>query len=217
MADFEQDRTAAGAAANAAAASSCGYGSFEEIREAIIADPQNADYTARGIGPLYTAGPDARVVIVGQAPGRAAQETRVPWNDQSGDRLRSWLGMGRETFYDPRRVALLPMDFYYPGTGKGGDLPPRKGFAEKWHPALLALMPEVRLTVLVGRYANGRYLRLKSSDSLTDAVRGYGSYLPRFFPLVHPSPRNQLWMKRNPWFEEDVLPALKARVAEALG
>lgn len=192
-------------------------GGFDEIYQAIRSDPQNASYTERGIDPLYTAGPDARVCVIGQAPGRAAEESRIPWNDASGDRLRSWLGIDRETFYDPARVALLPMDFYYPGKGKSGDLPPRKGFAEKWHPALLALMPDIHLTVLIGRYANGRYLGFKSSDSLTDAVRGYAGYLPRFFPLVHPSPRNQLWMKRNPWFEAEVLPALKERVAEALG
>lgn len=197
---------------------------FARVFQAIRDDEQNAGYTARGIDPLYTAGAHARIVIVGQAPGRIAQDTRIPWNDQSGDRLRAWLDMDRATFYDPERVAIVPMDFYFPGSGKGGDLAPRQGFAERWHPILLSMMPEVRLMVLVGSYAVRHYLRLPSSARLTDVVRGYrdvlasgGSGEPRRFPLVHPSPRNQLWLKRNPWFETDVLPDLRREVREALG
>jgi uracil-DNA glycosylase len=192
------------------------YMGFDEIYQAIRADEQNRDYTQRGIDPLYTASSTSRLVIIGQAPGRVAQETRMPWNDKSGDRLREWLGIDRATFYDPSAVALLPMDFYYPGKGKSGDLPPRQGFAEKWHPALLAMMPQVRLTVLVGSYATRRYLQLPSSAKLTDVVHDCADYLPRFFPLVHPSPRNRLWMSRNPWFETDVLPRLRNEVAAAL-
>lgn len=189
---------------------------FADVFQAIRDDEQNRDYTERGIDPLFTAGSHARIVIVGQAPGRIAQDTRIPWNDKSGDRLRDWLGIDRETFYDPQRVSIMPMDFYFPGAGKSGDLPPRKGFAEKWHPVLLARMPEVRLTVLVGNYATRRYLHLSSKDRLTDVVRGYKTYLPEYFPLVHPSPRNQIWLRKNPWFEEDVLPDLRDRVADAL-
>lgn len=114
---------------------------FLAIFNAIKADGANADYTKRGIDPLYSVGAGARIVVIGQAPGAVAEETRIPWNDKSGERLRDWLGVSRETFYDPERVALLPMDFYFPGHGRSGDLPPRKGFAEQWHPALLALMP----------------------------------------------------------------------------
>ena len=189
---------------------------FDSVFQAIRADEQNGEFTRQGIDPLYTASATSRLVIIGQAPGRVAQETRIPWNDKSGDRLRSWLGIDRVTFYDPSAVALLPMDFYYPGKGKSGDLPPRRGFAEKWHPVLLGMMPQVRLTVLVGSYATRRYLELSSSAKLTDVVRNYADYLPRFFPLVHPSPRNQLWMSRNPWFETDVLPRLRSEVASAL-
>ena len=190
---------------------------FLAIFNAIKADGANADYTKRGIDPLYSVGAGARIVVIGQAPGAVAEETRIPWNDKSGERLRDWLGVSRETFYDPERVALLPMDFYFPGHGRSGDLPPRKGFAEQWHPALLALMPNVRLTVLVGAYAVRRYLHLKNSDSLTTVVRDYDAYIGRgVFPLVHPSPRNQLWMSRNPWFEAETLPALKAQVNAAL-
>lgn len=189
---------------------------FDNIFQAIRADEQNGEFTRQGIDPLYTASATSRLVIIGQAPGRVAQETRIPWNDKSGDRLRDWLGIDRATFYDPSAVALLPMDFYYPGKGKSGDLPPRRGFAEKWHPVLLGMMPQVRLTVLVGSYATRRYLELSSLAKLTDVVRNYADYLPRFFPLVHPSPRNQLWMSRNPWFETDVLPRLRSEVASAL-
>lgn len=189
---------------------------FDSVFQAIRADEQNGEFTRQGIDPLYTASATSRLVIIGQAPGRVAQETRIPWNDKSGDRLRDWLGIDRATFYDPSAVALLPMDFYYPGKGKSGDLPPRRGFAEKWHPVLLGMMPQVRLTVLVGSYATRRYLELSSSAKLTDVVSNYADYLPRFFPLVHPSPRNQLWMSRNPWFETDVLPRLRSEVASAL-
>lgn len=190
---------------------------FNSVFQAIRADEQNESFTRQGIDPLYTASAMSRLVVIGQAPGRVAQETRIPWNDKSGDRLREWLGIDRATFYDPSLVALLPMDFYYPGKGKSGDLPPRRGFAEKWHPALLGMMPQVRLTVLVGSYATRRYLGLPSSAKLTDVVRGYETYLPKYFPLVHPSPRNQLWMSKNPWFETDVLPRLREEVASALG
>ena len=189
---------------------------FDSVFQAIRADEQNGEFTRQGIDPLYTASATSRLVIIGQAPGRVAQETRIPWNDKSGDRLRDWLGIARATFYDPSVVALLPMDFYYPGKGKSGDLPPRRGFAERWHPVLLGMMPQVLLTVLVGSYATRRYLELSSSARLTDVVRNYVDYLPRFFPLVHPSPRNQLWMSRNPWFETDVLPRLRSEVASAL-
>lgn len=196
---------------------------FEGVYQAIREDEQNAAYTAQGVDPLYTAGEHARIVIIGQAPGRIAQETHKAWNDKSGDRLRDWLGMDRDTFYDPQRVSILPMDFYFPGAGKGGDLPPRKGFAEKWHPMLLGMMPEVRLVVLVGTYAVHHYLHLPASAKLTDIVHDYRSVLgegkpgeARCFPLVHPSPRNQLWLKRNPWFESDVLPDLRQEVSAAL-
>lgn len=189
---------------------------FDGVFQAIKADPQNAEYTAAGIDPLYSVAADARVMVIGQAPGRIAQDTRIPWNDKSGDRLRDWMGVDRSTFYDSHQVAIVPMDFYFPGKGKGGDLPPRKGFAEKWHPVLLGMMPQVRLTVLVGTYAVHRYLGLKQSVPLTGVVRDWQRWQPEYFPLVHPSPRNQLWMKKNPWFEEETLPALRTAVAEAL-
>ncbi|MBS5340431.1 MAG: uracil-DNA glycosylase family protein [Actinomyces sp. oral taxon 181] len=190
---------------------------FQEVAEAIKKDPENASFTKRGIDPLFFAGPECRIMIVGQAPGRVAEESGIVWNDRSGDRLRDWMGIDRDTFYNSGKLAIVPMDFYFPGTGKSGDLPPRKDFADKWHPRLLELMPDLKLTLLVGSYATKRYLKLKSSASLTQVVKDYRDYLPEFFPLVHPSPRNQIWMKKNPWFNETVIPDLQKLVAQIMG
>ena len=189
---------------------------FKAIAEEIQKDPENASFTKRGIDPLFFAGPDCRIMIVGQAPGRVAEESGIVWNDRSGDRLRDWMGIDRDTFYNSGKLAIVPMDFYFPGTGKSGDLPPRKDFADKWHPRLLELMPDLKLTILVGSYATKRYLKLKSSASLTQVVKDYHDYLPEFFPLVHPSPRNQIWMKKNPWFDQTVIPDLQELVAQIM-
>ena len=189
---------------------------FKAIAEEIRKDPENASFTKRGIDPLFFAGPECRIMIVGQAPGRVAEESGNVWNDRSGDRLREWMGIDRDTFYNSGKLAIVPMDFYFPGTGKSGDLPPRKDFADKWHPRLLELMPDLKLTILVGSYATKRYLQLKSSTSLTQVVKDYRDYLPEFFPLVHPSPRNQIWMKKNPWFDQTVIPDLQELVAQIM-
>lgn len=189
---------------------------FKAIAEEIRKDPENASFAKRGIDPLFFAGPECRIMIVGQAPGRVAEESGIVWNDRSGDRLRDWMGINRDTFYNSGKLAIVPMDFYFPGTGKSGDLPPRKDFADKWHPRLLELMPDLKLTILVGSYATKRYLKLKSSASLTQVVKDYRDYLPEFFPLVHPSPRNQIWMKKNPWFDQTVIPDLQELVAQII-
>ncbi|WP_279580624.1 uracil-DNA glycosylase family protein [Fodinicola feengrottensis] len=156
-------------------------------------------------------------MIIGQAPGKRAQESRKPWNDPSGDKLRSWLGVTDEEFYDPKLIALLPMDFYYHGKGDHGDLPPRKEFAPKWHPRILAELPHRRLTILIGSYAQNYYLRDRLKPNLTQTVKAYQEYLPDIIPLVHPSPLNFRWQTRNPWFESDVIPVLQERVRAALG
>lgn len=189
---------------------------FEQIRQAIEQDPANANFTRQGIKPLYSACPTARINIIGQAPGRRAEEKGIFWDDPSGDRLRAWLGVTRDEFYHSGIFAILPMDFYFPGKGKSGDLPPRRDFAAKWHPQLLELMPDIQLTILIGAYANRHYLGLKSTTRLTEVVRNYQQYLPEYFPLVHPSPRNQIWMKKNPWFARNVLPDLQSRVHEIM-
>ena len=189
---------------------------IEAIRTAIVDDPMNAGMKARGYEPVYTAGPRAKIAIIGQAPGSKAQLTMKPWNDASGEQLRKWLGVTDEQFYDPNIISLIPMDFYYPGKGAHGDLPPRVGFADKWHPQLLELMPDIELTILIGAYSQKHYLAKNAHKNLTETVRAYTEYLPDYFPLVHPSPLNFRWQKKNPWFEKEVVPALLARVNSIL-
>jgi len=189
---------------------------FKEIFEAIKADPQNKKYTNEGIEPLYSVHKEAKICIIGQAPGIRAQESRLFWNDPSGDRLRDWLGIDRTTFYESNKISILPLDFYFPGKGKSGDLPPRAGFAQKWHKALLEEMPEIELFILVGSYAITYYLNLKSSAKTTEVIRNFEAYLPKYFPLVHPSPRNNIWLAKNLWFEPELLPELKKRVAQLI-
>jgi len=189
---------------------------LKEIFEAIKADPQNINYTNKGIEPLYSVHKEAKICIIGQAPGIRAQESRLFWNDPSGERLRDWLGIDRETFYQSNKISILPLDFYFPGKGKSGDLPPRKGFAEKWHEQLLQQMPEIELFVLVGSYAIKYYLNLKSSAKTTEVIRDFEKYLPKYFPLIHPSPRNNIWLAKNPWFEPQLVPELQKRIAQLM-
>lgn len=190
--------------------------SFENLRAAIVDDPDNAWAQRLGYSPLYAAGPHARIAVIGQAPGRKAQESGIAWNDASGLTLFEWLGVTEEQFRDPDVFAILPMDFYYPGKGKTGDLPPRKGFADRWHLPLLSLMPDIRLTLLIGGYAQQHYLAQRAKQNLTETVHAFQEYLPDFLPLVHPSPLNFRWQSRNPWFAADVLPVVRATVATAL-
>ncbi|MEV4175418.1 uracil-DNA glycosylase family protein [Nonomuraea sp. NPDC049709] len=187
---------------------------LERIRSEIAADPDNAWAAAANYQPIYVADTAARIAIVGQAPGRKAQESGIPWNDASGARLIDWLGIDETTFRDPSRFALLPMDFYYPGKGRHGDLPPRRDFAARWHPRILQAMPRIQLTLLIGSYAQQHYLGTR--ESLTAAVRRFADFLPAVLPLVHPSPLNFRWLAKNPWFEAEVLPQLRQCVRAAL-
>lgn len=170
------------------------------------------DLLPLGPRPVLRAHAQARVLIVGQAPGVRVHQTGIPWNDPSGDRLRDWLGVDRDTFYDETRFAIIPMGYCYPGKGPRGDLPPRRECAELWLPRLLAELPRVELTLLVGQYAQAHYLGRRRKASLAATVRAYAEYLPQYFPLPHPSPRNIGWRLRHPWFERDVLPTLRAAV-----
>ncbi|MCE3057596.1 uracil-DNA glycosylase family protein [Aggregatibacter actinomycetemcomitans] len=188
---------------------------FTQIKHAIMSDLQNQSFTERGIEPLFAAPTGARINVVGQAPGVKAEQTRLYWNDKSGDRLREWLDVDRETFYHSGLFAVLPMDFYYPGKGKSGDLPPRKGFAEKWHPSILTGLPNIELTIVIGQYAQQYYLP-QNKRNVTETVKNYCEFLPHFLPLVHPSPRNQLWLAKNPWFMQDVVPTLQQLVKQIL-
>lgn len=189
---------------------------FQEIKHQIIADPMNEAFTSRNVEPLFRASKDARIAVISQAPGRKTEETNLIWNDLSGDRLREWMGISRDVFYETSAIAHVPMDFYYPGKAKSGDKPPRKGFAEKWHPLLMEEMPNIETIIVVGGYAQKYYLGKKREKTLTETVRQFEQYLPEYLPLVHPSPLNLGWMKKNPWFEEEVLPVLRTLVKSKL-
>ncbi|MGH8667873.1 MAG: uracil-DNA glycosylase family protein [Burkholderiales bacterium] len=162
--------------------------------------------------PIFLVGRSARLLVVGQAPGRRVHQTGIPWNDPSGDVLREWLALEREAFYDTARIAIVPAGLCYPGTLDGADLPPCRECAPAWQPRFRAALPGVRLTLLVGSYAQAYYLKDRRKRSLRETVRAYRDYLPEFFVLPHPSWRNKLWLRNNPWFAEDVIPALRRRV-----
>ena len=190
--------------------------SFDQLLAEIRACQLCAGQLPLGPRPVLQASPSARILIAGQAPGRKVHETGIPFDDASGDRLRAWLGIDRATFYDAGQVAILPMGFCYPGTGRSGDLPPRPECAVAWREKVLKRLRKVELTLLVGQYALDWHLGERGQGSLTETVRAWRDYAPGLLPLPHPSPRNQLWLKRNPWFEAEVLPELRARVAAIL-
>ena len=162
--------------------------------------------------PIFRVGKAARLLIVGQAPGRRVHETGIPWNDPSGEVLRAWLALEREAFYDTSRIAIVPVGLCYPGTVDGADLPPCRECAPLWQPRFRAALPDIRLTLLVGAYAQAFYLQGRRKRTLAETVRAWRDYTPEFFPLPHPSWRNIGWLARNPWFAKDVLPALRRRV-----
>ncbi|HUL07998.1 MAG TPA: uracil-DNA glycosylase family protein [Candidatus Acidoferrum sp.] len=166
-----------------------------------------------GPRPVLRVNPSARLLIIGQAPGTKVHETGIPWNDRSGERLRDWLQLDRDTFYDAKRIAIMPMGFCYPGVdANGGDRPPRKECAPLWHGRVLALLPRIELTLLVGGYAQKHYLGDRCAASMTETVQAWREHAPRFIPLPHPSWRNTGWLKRNSWFEAELLRELRGRV-----
>jgi uracil-DNA glycosylase len=168
--------------------------------------------------PVVRLAPTARILVMGQAPGRRVHETGVPWNDASGDRLRDWMGLDRDAFYDTAGIAIVPAGFCYPGTdARGGDRPPRPECAPLWHPRLKGFLTEIRLTLLVGSYAQRLELGRARQTSLTETVRRWREYGPDVIPLPHPSWRNTAWIRRNPWFEAELLPELRARVRQLVG
>lgn len=169
-----------------------------------------------GPRPVLAAHAGSRILIVGQAPGVRVHNSGVPWNDPSGERLRDWMGVSREQFYDETKIAIVPMGFCYPGTGKSGDLPPRPECAPLWHERILNELPNIRFTLLIGRYAQSWYLGKQGQSTLTRTVAAWKDYTPKFLPMPHPSPRNNRWLKTNPWFEKDVIPYLKRRVRQML-
>ncbi len=177
-----------------------------------------AEHLPLGPRPVLRARESARLLIVGQAPGTRVHETGVPWNDPSGDRLRHWLGLDREAFYDEARIAIVPMGLCYPGRDpRGGDMPPRPECAPLWHPPLRAALPGIELTLLVGSYAQRYYLGKSRKASMSETVRAWRDTLPEVLPLPHPSWRNTAWLRKNPWFEADLVPVLRQRVAALAG
>lgn len=162
--------------------------------------------------PIVRPSRKAKILIIGQAPGTKVHETSISWNDASGNKLREWMGIDRNVFYNIEKIAIMPMGFCYPGKGKSGDLPPRPECAPQWHESLLALMPQIELVLLIGMYAQKYYLQTERKSNLTETVKAWKQYSPRYLPMPHPSPRNKLWLKKNEWFERDVVPVLKRRV-----
>ncbi len=188
---------------------------FDQLVQQVRACTLCKDVLLEGPRPVVQLSRSSRILVVGQAPGRKVHETGIPFNDPSGDRLRQWMGVDREQFYNEEQVAILPMGFCFPGTGKSGDLPPRPECAETWREALLARLDKVELTLVIGQYAQAWHLP-DSRKSVTDNVKAWREYWPGLLPMPHPSPRNIRWLKSNPWFEQEVIPRLQARIGELL-
>ena len=182
---------------------------LHEIRECRLC----AEHLPLGPRPVLAAHPYSKIAIIGQAPGTAVHASGIPWDDPSGRRLREWLGVDDATFYEAQQFAIIPMGFCYPGKGKSGDLPPRPECAPQWHSSLMNQLPKLQLILLIGGYAQKHYL---GTTHLTETVKNYSEYHPEYFPLPHPSPRNNIWIKKHPWFEQDVIPALRERVHQIL-
>lgn len=187
---------------------------FDTLKTGIQKCQLCKEHLPMGPRPVIQIDPQARILIAGQAPGRKVHETGIPFNDQSGNRLRDWMGIDKNIFYDKKRVAILPMGFCFPGTGKSGDLPPRKECADKWRKSVLQQLSNIQLTLLIGQYAMQWHLGKQMHKNLTDTVRNWSNYPSNVFPLPHPSPRNYGWLKKNPWFEAEVLPKLKVRIEQ---
>jgi uracil-DNA glycosylase len=166
--------------------------------------------------PIISVSTTSKIIIIGQAPGRIVHKTGIPWNDKSGDNLREWLAVDESQFYDTNIFGIMPMGFCYPGTGKSGDLPPRVECAPLWHQPIFDQFNAVELVILIGQYAQQYYLKDKAKSTLTETVKNYIEYLPKFFVLPHPSPRNNIWMAKNKWFQEEVLPTLRKEISKIM-
>lgn len=189
---------------------------FETLIEAVKACTICAAHLPLGPRPVFQIHPKARILVAGQAPGRKVHETGIPFNDPSGDRLRNWMGIGRDIFYDPQTIAILPMGFCFPGTGKSGDLPPRPECAVEWRAQLLVQLQNIQLILVIGKYAQDWHLGNQQKSNLTKTVQNWREYWPTWLPLPHPSPRNNIWLTKNPWFEKTVVPNLQKRITEIL-
>jgi len=193
-----------------------GYPALPDLLTAVRACRACEPHLPLGARPVLRASATARLLVVGQAPGARVHETGIPWDDPSGERLRAWMGMEETEFYDESRVAIIPMGYCYPGRGKGGDLPPRTECAALWLEKLRARMPQIELTLLIGRHAQHHYLGSRCKPTLAETVAAWRDYAPRYLPLPHPSPRNTPWFQRHPWFKRRLIPVLRARIRAAL-
>ncbi len=174
------------------------------------------NYLPLGCNPVVQLSATSKIIIIGQAPGRKVHESGIPWKDKSGDTLRKWMDVDEETFYDPAIFSIMPMSFCYPGKGISGDLAPLMECAPLWHPKILKNLKSTPLILLIGQYAQRYYLKVESKSSLTENIRSYQEFIPKYFPLPHPSPRNQNWIKINPWFMEEVIPELRKRIHQVV-
>ncbi len=181
-----------------------------EIKQCTICEK----HLALGPRPVVSAHKDSKIVIIGQAPGTKVHASGIPWDDASGLELRKWLNVSVDDFYDETKFAIVPMGFCYPGKGKSGDLPPRPECAPQWHDLLLKQMPNLELVILIGMYSQNYYLKEKAKRTLTETVANYKDYLPRYFVLPHPSPRNRFWLTKNSWFDKEVIPELQMRISK---
>ena len=184
---------------------------IKDVKACTICSP----YLEHGVRPVFQLDPRAKILIASQAPGRKVHESGIPFDDVSGDRLRGWMGVSKDTFYTAKDIAILPMGLCYPGTGTSGDLPPRPECAIAWRAKLIKQLPQLQFTLVIGKYAQSYHLG-KKNLSVTDAVKSWHDYWPSVLPLPHPSPRNNIWLKRNPWFEDEILPSLRNRINELL-
>lgn len=182
-----------------------------QVRACRVCEP----HLEQGCNPVIQASKSAQLLIIGQAPGTRVHQTSIPWNDPSGQRLREWLQLDERTFYDSSQVAIMPMGLCYPGKGKSGDLAPRTECAPLWHQAILDQLPNITMTLLIGQYAQNYYLKDKPK-TLTETVRNWQQWAPKYLPLPHPSPRNSIWLKRNPWFETEIIPYIRQHVHQQL-
>lgn len=183
---------------------------FDEVSNCEVCKP----FLPRGPRPVLQLNPKASILIAGQAPGRKVHETGIPFDDPSGERLRDWIGVNRAIFYNAKKIAILPMGFCYPGTGKSGDLPPRPECALTWRTQLLSQLPHIKLTLVIGQYAQNYHLADSPYKTVTENVKAWKEFWPNRLPLPHPSPRNNIWLKRNPWFKKELLPILQSKIRD---
>ncbi len=188
------------------------YPTLEALLAAVRGCRVCEEHLPLGPRPVLSVSETARILVVGQAPGVRVHATGIPWDDPSGDRLRAWMGVDKDAFYDGSRIAIIPMGYCYPGRGNGGDMPPRRECAKLWLGQLLAWLPRIEVTLLIGQHAQRHFLGKRRKQSLTETVRAWMEYAPQYLPLPHPSPRNQPWFKQHPWFERQVVPRLCARI-----